>query len=184
MRIALSGTHAVGKSTLMADLHQELAGYGLVDEPYVELRDEGHIFADRPSVEDFLTQLERSIAQLTSDRAPDVLYDRCPADFLAYLTALKAQDSIREWITPTTHALSTLDLIVFVPIERPDRIADAAGADRLRRNVDVVLREILLEDSYGFDRPVITVHGSATARVRQVVAAMQQRGFRNRAGAV
>jgi hypothetical protein len=168
----------------MADLHQELRGYGVVEEPYLELLDEGHIFADRPSVEDFLAQLERSIAQVTSDRAPDVLYDRCPTDFLAYLTALQAEDSVRDWIASTTHALSTLDLIVFVPIEQPDRIASAAGSGRLRRNVDVVLREILLEDSYGFCRPVISIHGSAAARVSQVVAAVQQRHFRNRAGAV
>ena len=66
MRLALSGTHAVGKSTLIAELHRELPAYAVVDEPYHELLDEGHEFADRPSVDDFLVQLERSIARLTS----------------------------------------------------------------------------------------------------------------------
>lgn len=175
VRIALSGTHTVGKSTLIADLHQELAAYKMVDEPYYELLNEGHIFADGPSAEDFLTQLDRSIARLTSDRAADVLYDRCPADFLAYLSALGAHDSVSEWLAFANDALGTLDFIVFVPMEQPDRIAGAAGADRLRRRVDILLREILLEDGYGFARPIITVHGSEGTRVRQVLAALQRR---------
>jgi predicted ATPase len=179
VRIALSGSHAVGKSTLIADLHQELPAYKMVDEPYYQLLDEGHIFADRPSVEDLLTQLERSIAQLTSDRAADVLYDRCPADFLAYLSAFKAHDSVGEWITPATDALRTLDLIVFVPIEQPDRIADVAAADSLRRNVDTHIREMLLDDSFGFDRPVIEVQGSPVARAREVLSKIQESGSRD-----
>lgn len=184
VRIALSGTHAVGKSTLSADLHEELAAYAFVDEPYYQLLDEGHIFADTPSVDDIVAQLERSIVKLRSERATDVLYDRCPADFLAYLSALEAHDSVREWLGPAGDALRALDLIVFVPIEQPDRIADAADADRLRRTVDALLREMLVEDSCGFDRPILSVHGPATARARQVVAAIQQRGFHTRDGAV
>jgi hypothetical protein len=178
VRIALSGSHAVGKSTLIADLHHKLPAYKMVDEPYYELLDEGHIFADRPSVEDLLTQLERSIAQLTSDGAAGVLYDRCPADFLAYLSALKAHDSVGEWIAPATDALRTLDLIVFVPIEQPDRIADVAGADGLRRNVDTHIRQMLLDDSFGFDWPVIQVHGSPETRARQVLSEIQGRQLR------
>lgn len=169
MRIAISGTHAVGKSTLIADLRQQLPAYKIVDEPYYELLDEGHIFADRPSVEDFETQLERSIARLTSDRAVDVLYDRCPADFLAYLSALGAHDSVRDWLAPVADSLRTLDLIVFVPIEEADRIHDVAGTDRLRRKVDVLLRKMLLEDDSGFARPVMSVSGSPMERAKQCV---------------
>ena len=184
MRIALSGTHAVGKSTLLVDLRDELAAYACVDEPYYQLLDEGHIFADSPSVDDFVAQLERSIDRLSSERATDVLYDRCPADFLAYLSVLQAHESVREWLGPAKHALQTLDLIVFVPVEQPDRIAAAAAADRLRRKVDVCLRDILLDDSYGFNRSMISVHGSAAERVSQVVAAIQQRDFHTRLRAV
>ena len=178
MRIALSGSHAVGKSTLIAELHDKLPAYETVDEPYYELLDEGHLFADRPSAEDLLRQLERSIAQLTTSRAADVLYDRCPADFLAYLSALKEHDCVREWITPATDALMTLDLIVFVPIEQPDRIADFAGAGRLRRDVDTLMREMLLADSFGFGRPVIQVHGSPGTRAKLVLAALRASGNR------
>jgi hypothetical protein len=184
VRIALSGSHAVGKSTLIADLQRELAHYKTVDEPYYELIDEGHIFSDRPSVEDYLTQLERSIAELTSEHAADVLYDRCPADFLAYLDALKANDTVRERLAPVGDALRRLDLIVFVPIEQPDRIAGVPAAPSLRRRVDTLLREMLLDDSYGFDLPVIGIRGSRPARVKQVVAAMQERGFDASSGTV
>lgn len=176
VRIALSGTHAVGKSTLAADLHEALPTYKVIAEPYYELLDEGEVFADNPSVDDFVAQLERSIARLTSDLAADILCERCPADFLAYLGALRADDSIREWLVPAGDALNTLDLVVFVPIEQPDRIAGLPRSDRLRRPVDALLREILIEDSYGFTPPAIAVHGSEDARVKQVLAALKERG--------
>ena len=184
MRIALSGTHAVGKSTLVADLHEALPTYKAIAEPYYQLLDEGEVFADNPSVDDFVTQLERSISTLTSEHAAEILCERCPADFLAYLGALGADDYIREWLIPAADALRTLDLIVFVPIEQPDRIAGIPGSDRLRRPVDALLREILIEDSYGFDRPVLAVHGSQDARVKQVIAALKQRGPQTGSSAV
>src|SRR5687767_9937679 len=84
MRIAVSGTHFSGKSTLVEELAAALPAYSTVEEPYYLLEEEGHEFADPPSVEDFELQLERSIASLKA-REPDVIFDRCPADFLGYL---------------------------------------------------------------------------------------------------
>jgi predicted ATPase len=174
VRIALSGAHAVGKTSLVAELRQQLNGYEAVDEAYCELLDEGHGFADPPSVYDFLAQLDHSIARLRSDHGAHRLYDRCPADFLAYLAAAKAHDAARERLGAASEALRTLDLIVFVPIERPDRIASTHGADRLRARVDALLREILIDDSYGFGRPVVEVHGSVAVRAKQVTSAIQE----------
>jgi hypothetical protein len=51
VRIALSGAHAVGKTSLLAELRRQLTSYEAVDEPYSELLDQGHEFADPPSVD-------------------------------------------------------------------------------------------------------------------------------------
>lgn len=42
MRIAISGSHRVGKSTLVEALGDALVGYATVDEPYHQLVEQGH----------------------------------------------------------------------------------------------------------------------------------------------
>jgi predicted ATPase len=166
MRVAFAGAHRTGKTTLIEALAARLPGYEVVDEPYRVLEEEGYEFADPPSVEDFERQLRHSIETLAEPR-PRALFDRCPADFVAYLEAIDdgvEPDDIRE-------SLESLDLIVVVPIEMPDRIAVASHEDRrLRRRVDDLVRARLLDDPDGF--ATIEVLGSVEERVRQVLRAM------------
>jgi hypothetical protein len=173
VRIAFSGTHAVGKSTLIADVHKELPAYAFFVEPYYHLLDEGHIFADAPSADDFLRQLERSIVSLSSERATDTTVARRTSWPIS--ASWTRMIPFASGLVPQVTLSEPSSSFVFVPVEQPDRSASAAGVGRLRRTVDVHLREMLLEDSYGFDLPIIRVHGPATARVRHVVAAMEQR---------
>jgi predicted ATPase len=172
VRIAVSGAHATGKTTLLAELHGRLNQYELVEEPYYELLDEGHDFSDPPSAEDIVPQLERSLARLNGAPGRDVLFDRSPLDFLAYLIALDGPDAAREWIPEVEEALAHLDLIVFVPIERPDRIAAAEAHDRLRTEVDRLLHDIVFDDSFGLGTRHVHVSGSVEARVDQVLRAV------------
>jgi len=86
MRIAVSGAHRTGKTTLLEELSRALPNHVVVDEPYYLLEEEGHEFAEIPSLGDFELQLERSI-QCVEDSEEDQLFDRCPADMLAYLIA-------------------------------------------------------------------------------------------------
>jgi len=170
MRIAFSGTHATGKSTLIAELARALPGYSVVEEPYHALLDEGYDFAAPPAIDDFETQLERSCASLSGITDARVLFDRCPADFLGYLAALADADALAEWLQPAAAAMSSLDLVVFVPIERPDRIDVAEDEGRrLRKRVDAVLREILVDDGWGLGARVLEVRGTPDDRARQVL---------------
>ena len=171
MRIAISGTHFSGKSTLAGDLADSLPAYSIVDEPYVLLAEEGYEFSEMPSVEDFELQLERSIECL-DESEPDVLFDRCPADLLAYLLAHTDADAFDpdRWLPRIRAAMGKLDLVVFLPVEGRDRISLPSSEDAaFRRQVDAELRDILLEDSYGFDVDVIEVTGAQDERVRRVL---------------
>jgi len=47
MRIAISGSHATGKSTLLHELVTRLHGFTAIDEPYHLLADAGHEFGTR-----------------------------------------------------------------------------------------------------------------------------------------
>ena len=64
MRIAVSGTHVIGKSTLVEALGERLPDHTVVPEPYELLQDRGYAFEYPPSVEDFAAQLRQSLAVL------------------------------------------------------------------------------------------------------------------------
>jgi thymidylate kinase len=172
MRIAISGTHRSGKSTLVEKLADALPEYLTVDEPYHLLAEEGYDFAEMPSVEDFELQLERSIESL-DESEPKVIFDRCPADFLGYLLTHSDVDvfDLERWLPRIRAAMEKLDLIIFLPVEERDRIALPSSEDaELRMQVDEQLKEIFLENSFDFDADVLEVTGSPHERVRRVLA--------------
>jgi hypothetical protein len=172
MRIAVSGSHRVGKSTLIELLAERLPHCELVDEPYLLLEEEGYEHSDPPSLEDFEAQLERSLAVLEEvDR--DALFDRCPVDPVAYLLTHEDSDSfdVDDWLERIHETTQTLDLIVFVPVEDDDRIAVASHEDRAyRRKVHRRLQRLLVDGALGLETEVLVVEGSPRARVEQVLA--------------
>ena len=176
MRIAFTGSHRCGKSTLIAKVAEELDGYEVVDEPYVHLEEEGHDFAHPPSLEDFLAQLECSL-KLVDDAGADLLFDRCPIDFVGYLLAHVDADAfdLDVWIDRVRAALRRLDLMVFVPIEDPDRIKVSRSEDLdLRADVDAKLKELILDDRLDIGVEVLVVEGKRSARLAQVLARVRR----------
>ena len=176
MRIAVSGAHRTGKSTLLAELADALPGHVTVDEPYYLLEEDGYETSEDPSLEDFQAQLERSLEVFEEGRR-DVLFDRSPADILAYLTTHEDGDDFdaEEWLDRVRDAMETLDLVVFVPIEERDRIAVSADEGRRsRRRVHEKLEELLVEN-LAWDVDVLRVEGDLASRVAQVRARLAQR---------
>lgn len=172
MRIAVSGTHFSGKSTLVEALSKALPKYSAVEEPYRLLEEEGYEFTEMPSVEDFELQLERSIGCL-EESEPNVIFDRCPADFLGYLLTHPEAEAfdLETWLPRVQAAIEKLDLIVFLPVEERDRIVLPSSEDsELRLQVDEKLKEILLDDEFDFDVDVLEVTGAPHERVQRVLA--------------
>ena len=169
MKIAVSGTHRVGKTSLIDELMAFLPGYERVEEPYYLLEEEGHVFAEMPSLEDFERQLVRSIRSINESKG-NVIFDRCPYDFIAYLLTHDDSDlfDANNWLRRVKTAVEHLDLIVFVPIEDPDRIL-AEADDGLRRRVSEELESLILEDSCDHGLNVIEVKGSIEERVQIVL---------------
>ena len=163
MRIAVSGTHCSGKSTLVEELSSVLPGYLTVEEPYYLLMEEGHEF-------DFELQLERSIECLSGSE-PDVIFDRCPIDMLGYLLVLAEGFHLKKWLPRVQAAIDTLDLIVFLPVEERDRIDLPPSQDAgLRLDVDQALKEIFLDGSLDLEIEALVVTGPLRERVRQVLS--------------
>ena len=175
MRIAVSGTHRAGKSTLVGDLAEQLRGHRVVEEPYHLLEEEGFEFSDPPAAEGWVEQLRRSLEEIEGDASPDLLLDRCPLDLLAYAQAHEDRDGLdlEEWMPRIREAMETLDLVVFVPLEHPDRIPVGPAEDSgLRTSVDRRLAAMLEDDSLGLDLEVVTVSGSRKERVAEVLRAV------------
>ena len=172
MRIAISGAHGTGKSTLVAELARRLPGYAVGEESYYALLGEGHSFAAEPSRDELEVLFEHSCKALADTDSPDIVLDRCPADYLGYLIALPGEvsETLRRWFDRAAAAMARLDLIVFVPIEDPDRINVSAVERRLRRRVDLALREIIVEDTWGLAPHALEVSGAPGERVEQVLA--------------
>ena len=93
MRIAVTGTHLVGKSTLIELVGERLPDYRTIDEPYLLLEEEGYEFASPPSLEDFMEQLRRSMELIEEEDARNVLFDCRPLDFLG--TSWRTRTPIR-----------------------------------------------------------------------------------------
>lgn len=176
IRVAIVGSHGTGKSTLVTELVHRIPGLVAIEEPYYHLLSAGHAFSEPPMIADFEELVDAAIATFATHPARSLVFDRSPADYLAYLVALQSQRPLGDHVAATLSALNTLDLVVYVPIERPDRLPDA-DLPRLRRRVDRVLREMFIDQTWGWTIPCLEVHGTMHQRADQVVAHMAAHGI-------
>jgi predicted ATPase len=85
MRLAVSGTHCSGKSTLIESFLLRHRDYAHEQEAYEALE----LFTSEPSAEEFFSQLEYHITRLRKyEKSDRVIFERSPADYVAYLKAI------------------------------------------------------------------------------------------------
>ncbi|HEX7190995.1 MAG TPA: AAA family ATPase [Thermoanaerobaculia bacterium] len=152
MRIAVSGTHCSGKTTLVEDFLQRHPEYVHEPEPYEWLAEaQGAAFSAEPCAADVWQQLELSVERL-STHAPGskVIAERSPLDFLAYLEALLhlgREDTSRmldEARVLVRRGLTSLDLVVVLPLNDEDGIETPESEDpELRQSMNVSLLEVI-----------------------------------------
>ena len=174
MRIAVSGTHGVGKSTLIDEFLRTHPEFVHEPEPYtVMVEDLGEEFAAEPCVEDFRRQLEFNIDRLQQHGPGErVIFERCPIDFLAYIDALdpKTTDTLSSLVSD---AMGNLDLIVYLSLSEP-----GAEYPKLQKAVDQRLSAIFRDDEFGVltwcSATIIEAHGSTAQRVRSIESHIRQ----------
>ncbi len=125
MRIAISGTHSMGKSTTVDDFLKAHPEYIHELEPYRALRDDHEFhFAKQSTRYCIQVQLDWLFDRMKRYAAGDnVIYDRCPVDFIPYslytdkygLTDLNLT-YIERAVPVIRESLQYLDIIVFLPI--------------------------------------------------------------------
>lgn len=179
MRIAVTGTHGCGKTTLIEDFISVHGKYESVPEPYWLLAQNGMPFADGPTAADLEEQLGQSCTLILEQiTGKNVIFDRCPLDFLAYLDVVSADEGF-EWLPQgrllnrIARALATLDVVVFVPLLRPDEIKVPIEHSKLRAKVDRRLKNMLRQDDLGLleDGPrIVEASGPRALRVASIAA--------------
>jgi hypothetical protein len=187
MRIAVSGTHCCGKSTLVDEFLLAHPNYAHEPEPYTALvEDYGEEFSADPCVDDFYRQLEFNVDRISHHSSGErVIYERSPVDFLAYILALKdlKRDEVDSGLFKTAlglvvGAIRNLDLIVFLPVDDAECIDVPDSEDpKLRKAVDARLIAILDGDEFGVvssgNTAVVEARGSTAQRLRMLENAMQ-----------
>ena len=180
MRIAVSGSHCSGKSTLIDDFLAAHPNYVHEPEPYEWMLEMyGEAVAEEPGADDFYRQLEISVERLREyGRGANVIAERSPLDFLAYLLALPdlgrgGRDC--EWTASAAElaasGIAQIDLLVVLPLNPRDAIVAPESEDlELRDAMNEHLLDLISADPYSFfgsRRPrVVEIHGTRQQRVR------------------
>lgn len=177
MRIVVSGTHASGKSTLIADVAAALPDYAVLPDPF-ELLDERF---DQPGPAMFLQQLRVAADRLEDDPPADLIAERGPLDFLAYLAAvdelgrgIASDEAIERARQMTASALRAVDLLVILPLAEGDGIRPGEDEDlELREATDAALLDLVDEvELVPRTTRVVEITGDRAARAVALLAAM------------
>lgn len=169
MRIAFTGSHRVGKTSLAEAITTLLPDYDFIEEPYLQLESKGYLFPEIPATEDYVAQFRHSLQQIANS-SDDIIFDRSPLDLLAYIYVTDKYNNIEMYYQEMLAAMEQIDLLVFIPIETPDRIlCQQSDLPLLRQEVDEVLQEWIGD----LDNEIITVSGALSDRQLQVQQKIQ-----------
>jgi nicotinamide riboside kinase len=173
IRIAVTGAHSVGKSTLVQGLSQSLCAQGFravsLDEPIGLLREELAALDLRDA---YLRLLEEHFRRLDVPDAEYAIYDRTLLDMLAYfrggdhrLPVLeRALAELLRW------HVRHLDLVIYLPIEFPIvPRADRPPSEALRSRLDASVRHAAAEAGIN----LVELRGDPATRLAAALALVQ-----------
>jgi len=185
MRLAISGTHCSGKSSLVEAFLLAHPEFTHEPEAYFQLQElYGESFSAEPSSDDFLQQLEHHSERLQQYQPGSrVVFDRCAIDYVAYLQALidlkrHAADVVilNRSIDLARNAFQLVDIVVFLPANRSHIYVPDEEDPELRAAVDTNLERFLLNDEldlFADGRPIVLeVCGTIEQRLEMIEMAI------------
>lgn len=157
MRVAVSGSHGTGKSTLIAAFLARHPAVVHEPEAFESLADDIDLTpTEGPTPDGLHALLEHSISAVSlHPPGACVLFERSPVDYLAYAAASRRswpRGSIASFLSASIprvrDAVRNLDLIVFLPVASQGLESRKGENPRFRRRVDEALRRALVDDDY------------------------------------
>jgi hypothetical protein len=196
MRIAVSGSHSLGKSTVVNDWIAAHSHYAREEEPYRALGLHGPyeiLFRDASTRLQNGIQLYYNISRVHryATRAENVIFDRAPVDYLAYsqytanCRTTDIDDAFVQSMTPAVReSLDRLDILAFVPSSEAWPVAMEEDGIRpvdhaYRDEVDAIFKQIYREGRFGIMPEKKAPHlvelcGSREQRLEQLQAAIAE----------
>lgn len=176
MRIVVSGTHASGKSTLISDFARRHPEFEVFDDPY-EFLDEAPA---EPDAATFAAQFAISVDRLLDHDGGQVIAERGPLDFLAYLEALEQLGRRTRGGAPTSRmveltaaAMAKVDVLVLLPLNDRDRIEIASEEDpELRFAMNDALLDFADDSTLTSGATVVEITGDQASRLAQLESAI------------
>ena len=197
MRIALTGSHSLGKSTVVNDWVAARDGYLREEEPYRALGLFGPfeiLFRDESTRLHNGIQLYYCIGRVHryATSAADVIFDRAPVDYLAYSqftadcgTTDIDDEFVQSLVPAVRESLDHLDILAFVPGSERWPVAMEADGIRpvdldYRDRVDAIFKEIYRDGRFGVlpaeNAPlIIELVGPREQRLAQLQSAIDRR---------
>lgn len=193
VRIAISGSHSLGKSTFVHDWVHQHPEYIREEEPYRALRDWYAIeFKDGSTRLHNGIQLHYNASRVNRyhDSQDNVIFDRAPVDYIAYSQYTANQgttdicDAFVDALVPTVRdSLRFLDVLVFIPISEQWPIAMEDDGIRpvdlaYRDEVDELFKQIYRQQRWQVMPTeqvplLVELSGSRTDRVKQLEDTIQ-----------
>ena len=180
MRIVVSGTHAIGKSTLIGDFAASHPEYEVLPDPF-ELVDTA---ADEPDASTYLAQLRLSADRLVELSPADrVIAERGPLDFLAYLAAMdhlrriRLQEEVRiRAAALIAQAMCAVDLLVVLPATGYDDFRAPEDEDpELRQAMNDALLDLVDDSDLLAGTTLVEIAGPTSSRLNRVEEALRNR---------
>jgi hypothetical protein len=196
MRIAVSGSHSLGKSTVVNEWVAQHPHYLREEEPYRVLGLYGPyeiLFGDASTKLHNGIQMYYNIGRINryGNCNDEVIFDRAPIDYIAYSQYTADQgrtdiddDFVASLVPAAKESLDHLDILAFVP--KSDAWPVAMEEDGIRPvdhayrdAVDVIFKQIYRDGRFGVlpesNRPhVIELWGPRTQRLEQLQEAIDR----------
>jgi hypothetical protein len=196
MRIAISGSHSLGKSTVVNDWVALNGDYIREEEPYRVLSLRGPyeiLFRDASTRLHNGIQMYYSISRLNRYFTPaeQVIFDRSPVDYIAYSQYTANQrltdiddDFVLSMVSAARESLERLDILAFVPQSDDWPVAMEDDGIRpvdhsYRDEVDAIFKQIYRDGRFDIlpkkSSPLlIELVGSPEHRLLQLAQAVEQ----------
>jgi len=196
MKIAITGTHCVGKSTLIKDFLKKWPNYITPEKSYRDFIKEKNI----PHSKEGTEESQRLILDALFDQSQEyskhdnVIFDRCVLDNLAYSSWLNLNEKVSDKFLDESRimvreALKLIDVVFFIPLTRVSPIE--LKEDELRDNDPTYREEIdnifkIFVHSYrqGDGRvfaaddapPIIEIFGKPQERIKMLELYLDEEG--------
>ncbi len=179
IRIAVTGTHCVGKTTLIHATRALLQAQGiscvLQQEPIEKLGAEMQGLDLRGA---YMRLIEEHFHRLRQENVDCCLYDRSLLDMLVYFRCSRDEDAILErmMVELLQWHRQFIDLYVYLPIEIPLIVNQRRPADESYRiRVDDDIKRVLNQDDFS----TLSVTGTIEQRSDQLCKHLQEMMIRN-----